>query len=635
LHSRPQEPNPSRLAFAGRAGAAAPRAAAGAAPLAAAAPARRGMAADCGGGSSGPSSSATVVLVKQHADPRRTGHHAHGGRHVFACLAAALAACRGCGDGGAPQRAEPPLPQQPAPPAVHLVFSCSPARLLQAAAAEGWLAELAPAPCAVGAAWAWRGVRHAALFDPADIPAAVERIAAAAAPLTAPAAAAGAEAAEEKEGLAQAAAAAAPGWAAPPVVVVLDADKSQAARGGALPAALAAAAARSNGQLRLVLLVQNLHHLPFGPAGCAPRAAGARAAWRTAAGALCASAFVAGYMLDHGAREGALPPDWAARCCTEDGGGGDSGGGGGGGPEQRRRRPLRVLRLGAIGAFGPPPWPNRGATAAEELWPGGLGGGPARRPVVGMLKVSPEKGACVFAALARRMPDCNFLGVDCSSGDGGSSGGGGGGGGGSTGDGRDGEPPPTSSGGGHSGALPPNTRLMLPTGDLDALISAIDVLIAPSLLQEAFGMVVTDAALRGVPAVVAAAGGLPEAGGGGARLAPVRLASFPEACDACGRLVGAIAENSCGGSSAPLCGCSSGAGAPPGRHPSWEHRRLPSEQPAATWEAEVRALLAGPKAYASASATARRAALDAVGDAAAGGAEVADLLAWLLAVGRE
>ena len=68
----------------------------------------------------------------------------------------------------------------------------------------------------------------------------------------------------------------------------------------------------------------------------------------------------------------------------------------------------------------------------------------------------------------------------------------------------------------------PNVRLLQPTGDLDALFAQIRVLLMPSVWPEAFGLVVVDAMLRGVPVLASDVGGLPEAKLGEDYVLPLR-----------------------------------------------------------------------------------------------------------------
>ncbi|GBF90477.1 hypothetical protein Rsub_03473 [Raphidocelis subcapitata] len=619
---------------------------------------------------------AGVVLVKRHASLDDAGPHAQGGRHLFACLARALAA-----------RLPAPHGAAHAAPCARVAVVChaSRERVMAAAAGGGWLRDLRPAGGGVeGAAWLRRHpssssggssrgssssssgggevwVSHAAAFDPADLPALA---ASCAAVLAAQQAGSGGDGATTAE-----AAAAAAG----PVVVISDADECHSSAAGAAAAALAAAlqGLPLRPRPRLVFLIQNLHHLPFGPCGCAPRAAPLLRAWAGADGVLAVSGFVAAYLERHWG-EGAGGA--GSRSGGGGGGGGstadagaeaDSSGGGdlaedaaGSGVASRPR--VRVVSPASLGALGAPPWRDCGAAALARLWPdgGGAAAGPApagdaaaappaaaRRPVVGMLKLSPEKGAAVFFGLAGRMPDCDFLAVDCrpsdpdcqpvaGAGDGWSSGSRSCSGGGSSGIGG-------AAGGGSEAAAapPPNVRLVPPTGDLDGLLGRMDVVMVPSLLEEAFGLVVLDAALRGLPVVAAAAGALPEAAaaaGGGAAIVPVAAARFPLACGACGGGGGGGGGGGCiHGSTcsdgAPACGCACACGgADRTPRPSWERRQLPParEQPLAEWEAALRRLLASRAAYAAASEAARCGARARV-EAALGGGEVGGLLAWL------
>lgn len=517
------------------------------------------------------------VLVKQHIQLLEDEPHIQGGRHAFACLATALAAQGAHQDGDGAAAAA-------APARVHLVFAASRGEVLAAAAAGGWLPQLRPGANG-GARWPrWRqtgsggggavAVEHHAAPSPRALPGAVDALLAS----LLPPAPAGDQPRRRR------------------VVLIVDADEGQqslaAEAAGSIQqppppaaaqiAAIASAhAARTAGRCALVFFVQNIHNLPFGPAGCAPRAPALLAAWRErAAGAACVSDFVAAYVEAH-----ASPPRGGGAACGERHAGGR----------------VCVLSPAAVGAFGAPPWRDRGAEAATELWPaaalvqqhgdadsnsgGGSGGsgsgGWARRPVIGMIKRTPEKGAALFDALARAMPDCDFLAVDCPAPP--------------QPDCRDSNTPAQSP-----PSMPENLCLVPPTADLDGLIGRMDVVCVPSLLQEAFGMVTVDAALRGVPCVVAAAGALPAAGGGAmaAAVAPVALAAFP-------------LEDGGGGGGG---GAASTTGGHEG-HPRWRRRVLPTEQPVEAWEAAVRRLLAGRPEYEAASRAARAAALAFVDEA--------------------
>jgi hypothetical protein len=66
-----------------------------------------------------------------------------------------------------------------------------------------------------------------------------------------------------------------------------------------------------------------------------------------------------------------------------------------------------------------------------------------------------------------------------------------------------------------------------PVVDIDTLLSRICLILAPSIWLEAWGMVVTDALLRGLPTIVSDAGGLPEAGLNISRVVPVEKIIVP------------------------------------------------------------------------------------------------------------
>ena len=67
-----------------------------------------------------------------------------------------------------------------------------------------------------------------------------------------------------------------------------------------------------------------------------------------------------------------------------------------------------------------------------------------------------------------------------------------------------------------------------PVADVDVLLRRMAVVLAPSLWLEAWGMVVTEAALRGLPTLVSNAGGLPEAGLGCSTVVSVETVRVPE-----------------------------------------------------------------------------------------------------------
>ena len=57
----------------------------------------------------------------------------------------------------------------------------------------------------------------------------------------------------------------------------------------------------------------------------------------------------------------------------------------------------------------------------------------------------------------------------------------------------------------------PNVTLLDPSPNLDDIFGQTKVLLAPSLWGEAFGQIVVDAMLRGIPVLASNVGGLPEA----------------------------------------------------------------------------------------------------------------------------
>ena len=72
----------------------------------------------------------------------------------------------------------------------------------------------------------------------------------------------------------------------------------------------------------------------------------------------------------------------------------------------------------------------------------------------------------------------------------------------------------------------PNVRFVEPNWDITEVLRGARLLLAPALYGEAFGMIVVDALLRGIPVLAADDGGLPEAGLGVARLLSVVPLSY-------------------------------------------------------------------------------------------------------------
>ncbi|KXZ45041.1 hypothetical protein GPECTOR_59g649 [Gonium pectorale] len=140
---------------------------------------------------------------------------------------------------------------------------------------------------------------------------------------------------------------------------------------------------------------------------------------------------------------------------------------------------------------------------------------PRPRVVVAVLKLTPEKGCSIVVELARRLAGCGVtfrvvtgdpavaaalspLTAAAAGGDGDS-----GCSGGAIGvPGRTAPPQPPSS----------CVEVWEPQPDVGAVLDGCVALLAPSLWLEAWGMVVTESLLRGLPAVVSDLGGLPEAG---------------------------------------------------------------------------------------------------------------------------
>jgi glycosyltransferase involved in cell wall biosynthesis len=106
------------------------------------------------------------------------------------------------------------------------------------------------------------------------------------------------------------------------------------------------------------------------------------------------------------------------------------------------------------------------------------------------------------------------------------------------------------------------------------------VLLAPSLWQEAYGMVVTEAILRGIPVIVSDQGGLSEAACGcPAAVVPVQPMQLPE------------------------------VPGPSGPAPSWQARVLPEDQELAGWVQALQRLLGRRDVYEGCSSAGRDAAL--------------------------
>jgi non-ribosomal peptide synthetase component F/UDP:flavonoid glycosyltransferase YjiC (YdhE family)/glycosyltransferase involved in cell wall biosynthesis len=130
-----------------------------------------------------------------------------------------------------------------------------------------------------------------------------------------------------------------------------------------------------------------------------------------------------------------------------------------------------------IPVYGEPPFP----------WHGDFD-----RGAVLLINASPLKGLPIFLELASRLPDVHFATVATW------------------------DP-------GDRAALEalPNVQLLQPSEEVDDLLAQTRVLLVPSLWGEAFGQVVVEAMLRGIPVLASDLGGLPEAKLGVDYLLPV------------------------------------------------------------------------------------------------------------------
>jgi len=181
-----------------------------------------------------------------------------------------------------------------------------------------------------------------------------------------------------------------------------------------------------------------------------------------------------------------------------------------------------------------------------------------------------EKGSDLFFALARRLPPLKFLAVTAD---------------------RQLQQQVAVFG-------PPNVSLLPPQEDVGGVLSSAALLLAPSVWCEAYGMVVVDALLRGLPVAVSDQGGLAEAGLGVAavlRVAPMQLPQHAAGPSTSGAAAGADSGSA-----------------------RWQQRVF-VEQPESVvgaWADAVRALLLSPgraERYTAQAAAARAAALRLVG----------------------
>ena len=105
-------------------------------------------------------------------------------------------------------------------------------------------------------------------------------------------------------------------------------------------------------------------------------------------------------------------------------------------------------------------------------------------PYVTMINPSAIKGLPIFLELARRLPHVQFAGVPTWA---------------------------TTAADRTSMEGLPNVRLLAPDEDIDAIFAKTRVLVVPSLWGEAFGKIVVEAMLRGIPVLASKVGGLPDA----------------------------------------------------------------------------------------------------------------------------
>ncbi|HSG39127.1 MAG TPA: glycosyltransferase family 4 protein [Thermoanaerobaculia bacterium] len=105
------------------------------------------------------------------------------------------------------------------------------------------------------------------------------------------------------------------------------------------------------------------------------------------------------------------------------------------------------------------------------------------------------KGISIFLELARRCPDLPFAAVPTWG---------------------------TTRADRESMEALPNVRLLAPSARIDEIFARTRILLAPSLWGEAFGQIVPEAMLRGIPVLASDAGGLPEAKLGVDQVLPVR-----------------------------------------------------------------------------------------------------------------
>ena len=134
----------------------------------------------------------------------------------------------------------------------------------------------------------------------------------------------------------------------------------------------------------------------------------------------------------------------------------------------------------SLPAYGNPPWPHFGSLD---------------NTFITMVNPSAIKGIAIFLALARALPAERFAAV-----------------------------PTWATTAADRIALKqfPNVELLQPTEDIDQIFARTRILLTPSLWGEAFGKIVVESMLRGIPVLASNLGGLPEAKLGVDYLLPVK-----------------------------------------------------------------------------------------------------------------
>ena len=133
----------------------------------------------------------------------------------------------------------------------------------------------------------------------------------------------------------------------------------------------------------------------------------------------------------------------------------------------------------SLPAYGNPPWPHFGSLD---------------NAFITMVNPSAIKGIAIFLELARALPAERFAAV-----------------------------PTWATTGADRVALKqfPNVEMLQPTEDIDEIFARTRIMLVPSLWGEAFGKIVVESMLRGIPVLASNLGGLPEAKLGVEYLLPV------------------------------------------------------------------------------------------------------------------